>query len=100
MYGTCGRIDNKADFDFDNDRGMISLESVLERFFLQLLNNRNIDSQSESTRISRAWAFKVADDNFSICCTLSSVDVDTNIVIIIITIFGVKSLYSGQEQPP
>ncbi len=28
MYGTCGRIDNKADFDFDFDLHMRSLVSV------------------------------------------------------------------------
>jgi len=38
--------------------GRMLLESLLERFF-HLMNNKNINSQSESIMLSRARAFKV-----------------------------------------
>ncbi len=46
----------------------------------------NIDSQSESTQLWRAWTFKSADDINAVHAfiKLLSIGVDTNLVIVIV----------------
>ncbi len=51
------------------------------------MNDKNIDSQWESTLLYRAWAFKAANGKI-IIITLSCVVVDTDIVIVIVNILG------------
>jgi len=71
----------------------ISLKSLSELFFFQLMNDKNIDSQSESCfkeleRLKRQTTKLqlVLRINSTILC----VGVDTNIVIIIVNILGVN----------
>jgi len=45
----------------------LSERIVLQLFFSQLMNDSNIDSQSESIRLERAQAFKETDYKPAVC---------------------------------
>ncbi len=52
------------------------------------MNNSNIDSQSESSLLYRAPAFRDKTAALTINTTLSSADVNTVVVIIIVIVLG------------
>ncbi len=60
MYGTCGRIDNKADFDFDFDL-INSLSCIVCNTFLLPLHVSSIFSTAKETLKSSSVLLTILD---------------------------------------
>ncbi len=57
MYGTCGRIDNKADFDFDFDSGRFDPEDIQLKIYIEFSEGMKLCKCVQTLKIHIIYFF-------------------------------------------